>query len=528
MLFSTLVKESYNSIKEADNEELQTAIENVIVTKKLDKKKRASDISDDNFREAVQLVKDAVKNKFTEKEIKNALAKELFNMLPESETKSSKNKQLKESDDSWEPYDVVVGFHGFVGIEQEYTINARSKQEAVDYALDQPGSEAEMDLSAENIEDDGDGQYTVTINFAGYIGSDEDYTVYAESEEEAEQLALEEAKNDLEVISVNGEDFVYESEKPRRKIKESSNERSVELEFRCNECNKHDSREEILEDGVIEDITSDINTRGEADPFDFNIRAHCDWCGSEDTRIVDITELSNDIQETEENTEGLYVYSNAESEDKSDAQSMIWNKYKKEAPKLNFQLHKDGNMYFVDFIGEKQDIIDAIVKLGYYTAEEVKDLIKPFGESQKEIKEAERITEESFLDSTITVYNIADYVEHLVIGTSNVPYTTHTGPKRAILQDINGKYIVADYEAVRDVADTENDDISISVSKKPEEGSRTISIFPEGTINLSVKELKEAPSEQMKARDFFTKHDYNPRCQNNFAGLIDNLNGIYR
>ena len=81
-------------------------------------------------------------------------------------------------------------------------------------------------------------------------------------------------------------------------------------------------------------------------------------------------------------TEGsrLYIYSNAESEDKSDAQSMIWSTYKPEAPKLNFQIHKEGRMYFVDFIGSEEDIRNYLIKLGWFTPEEIDkyDLIKPY------------------------------------------------------------------------------------------------------------------------------------------------------
>lgn len=483
MLFSTLVKESYNSIKEADNEELQTAIENVIVTKKLDKKKRASDISDDNFREAVQLVKDAVKNKFTEKEIKNALAKELFNMLPESETKSSKNKQLKESDNDWEPYDVVIGFHDLIGVENEYTINARSKQEAVDYALDQPGSEAELDLSVENIEDDGDGQYTVTVNFAGCIGSDEDYTVYAENEEEAELLALEEAKNDLEVISVNGEDFVYECDS-RKQIRK----RPIKESHKLAESDKPFNR--VMERWYDEDV--DILPTQYADSYH------------------DVLESMQEVKE--------YNYRQDYWGTADEYQEKAENLMRDIEPYIGQEIEydtEDGTIK-IKVLG-----VDIDKQYNGHLAVRVDILEEPIHEAE------ERITKESFLNSTITVYDIADYVEHLVIGTSSVPYTTHMGRKRAILQDVNGKYIIADYEAVRDIADSLDSDVKIEVSKKPEEGSRTIPIFPEGTINLSVRELMEAPSEQMKAEDFFTKHNYNERCARNFAGLIKNLNGEY-
>ena len=49
--------------------------------------------------------------------------------------------------------------------------------------------------------------YTVTINFGGYIGCEETYEVFADSREEAEELALEEARSDLAVTEIEeGED----------------------------------------------------------------------------------------------------------------------------------------------------------------------------------------------------------------------------------------------------------------------------------------------------------------------------------
>lgn len=41
--------------------------------------------------------------------------------------------------------------------------------------------------------------YNVEINFCGFIGCSETYEVEAETEEEAEELALEEAQGDLHV-----------------------------------------------------------------------------------------------------------------------------------------------------------------------------------------------------------------------------------------------------------------------------------------------------------------------------------------
>ena len=54
--------------------------------------------------------------------------------------------------------------------------------------------------------------YTVTVNFAGFIGCEETYEIYAASREEAEREALEEAMSDLEVVDIDeeSEDEDYE------------------------------------------------------------------------------------------------------------------------------------------------------------------------------------------------------------------------------------------------------------------------------------------------------------------------------
>ena len=48
--------------------------------------------------------------------------------------------------------------------------------------------------------------YTVSVNFAGYMGCDEEYEVDASSEEEAMELAMNLAVDDLSVEVVGVED----------------------------------------------------------------------------------------------------------------------------------------------------------------------------------------------------------------------------------------------------------------------------------------------------------------------------------
>lgn len=48
-------------------------------------------------------------------------------------------------------------------------------------------------------------EYHVTINFAGYIGCDKVYTVFADSEYEAKDLAIQVASDDISVEDVDVE-----------------------------------------------------------------------------------------------------------------------------------------------------------------------------------------------------------------------------------------------------------------------------------------------------------------------------------
>lgn len=95
-------------------------------------------------------------------------------------------------------YEVIVGFNGFIGVEETYTVYANNVKDAEKLALFQ----AQEDLYVDSVEETDDGEYDVTVNFNGYIGSEETYTVYAGSEDEAESEAISEATNDLEVTDV--------------------------------------------------------------------------------------------------------------------------------------------------------------------------------------------------------------------------------------------------------------------------------------------------------------------------------------
>ena len=101
-------------------------------------------------------------------------------------------------------YKILVSFGGYIGAEQEYEIDADSVDAAIEEAQQ---TAADEELTAEDWNQTDDDEWEVTIGFAGFIGAEETYTVYGDSEEEAVDNAIEEAKWDLsaEVIAVDEE-----------------------------------------------------------------------------------------------------------------------------------------------------------------------------------------------------------------------------------------------------------------------------------------------------------------------------------
>ena len=96
-------------------------------------------------------------------------------------------------------YTVSVNFAGYIGADEEYEVDAEDDDEAEILAV-----EAAMDdLSVTDITQIDDDEWEVTIRFASHVGGEEIYTVNADSENEAESEALEEASSDLSAEIVN-------------------------------------------------------------------------------------------------------------------------------------------------------------------------------------------------------------------------------------------------------------------------------------------------------------------------------------
>ena len=95
-------------------------------------------------------------------------------------------------------YSVIISFATYVGSEEEFNVFAHNEEEASEQALE----DARGELNLEDVVQIDDDEWEVTIQWAGFIGIEETYTVTADSEEDAVDQAIEEASWDLSVDEV--------------------------------------------------------------------------------------------------------------------------------------------------------------------------------------------------------------------------------------------------------------------------------------------------------------------------------------
>lgn len=95
----------------------------------------------------------------------------------------------------------------------------------------------------------------------------------------------------------------------------------------------------------------------------------------------------------------------------------------------------------------------------------------------------------------------------------------------AILIRPDGSGCILDYEAVGYEFKSVNDIAKIGIHeiKKPDEnGTFYISMIATHRLEAPYSEIMDnAPVTQMTVNDFFTKRNYNSRCQRNFAEICD-------
>ena len=98
-------------------------------------------------------------------------------------------------------YDVTVSFGGYVGAVEDIVVYAKegaTEEDIMDVVIDEFRDEL---LEGEVIEFDGEDEYVVEVTFGGYIGVSEEYTEYADDEDDAIEQAVYEATWELAIES---------------------------------------------------------------------------------------------------------------------------------------------------------------------------------------------------------------------------------------------------------------------------------------------------------------------------------------
>lgn len=110
----------------------------------------------------------------------------------------------------YKTYEVNINFAGLIGADEAFTVEAENEDDACNEAIEL----AKDELTIEDIAQIDDDEWEVTVGFCGFIGVEEIYTVYADSEDEAEVEALTEAEWDLtpEILSIEYADDDYEDD----------------------------------------------------------------------------------------------------------------------------------------------------------------------------------------------------------------------------------------------------------------------------------------------------------------------------
>lgn len=131
-----------------------------------------------------------------------------------------------------------------------------------------------------------------------------------------------------------------------------------------------------------------------------------------------------------------------------------------------------------------------------------------------------------YKDIVIDVYDLDTFIAEETDGQ----FESHDfsgGAAIIIRQDGSG--CMVDYEAVGFTFNSIDDEVEIGIHKRntrDENGRRTISVIATHNVVCTYREIIDgAPVKQMTVDQFFTKRNYNPRCQRNFAGVIEFLEG---
>lgn len=133
--------------------------------------------------------------------------------------------------------------------------------------------------------------------------------------------------------------------------------------------------------------------------------------------------------------------------------------------------------------------------------------------------------DEATLDKDILVYDINAFIDKEINPKQDVKYKAFDWDGgAAILIKQDGSGCIVDYEAIGTKFENTSKQVSVTICPEGEDdgnGHMSFYIMPTASFKATIDELMTAPSKPMKARDFFTKYNYNDRCERNFAGIED-------
>lgn len=114
------------------------------------------------------------------------------------------------------------------------------------------------------------------------------------------------------------------------------------------------------------------------------------------------------------------------------------------------------------------------------------------------------------------------------IGQHYSEYEAFRYKKAAIFEGPHG-VVFSEEEAVHQRANRITDSVVVPLCQKAEEkdGHITMAIRASAEMTVSLDEIvSKAPYEEKTMEEFFARRDYNPRCQDNYAILMNSLRNI--
>ena len=129
------------------------------------------------------------------------------------------------------------------------------------------------------------------------------------------------------------------------------------------------------------------------------------------------------------------------------------------------------------------------------------------------------MTEQDFLEKEFKVFDIKQIIRDM----SDQKYQPHIQDTMMWIPNKKGGGILVDYEAVGQIVKTNRGSWEIEIEYYQPDDAKSMQIFGCGWVKLKPTNLINQPAKLMKAKDFFTKREYNTRCQRNWYELVQEV-----